>query len=312
MPVNPQVAALLDMMRAAPPVDYATVSPEGLRALYDAPMLMGPPPAVALVEPVNVVLDGRTLDARLYVPEDAGDAPLPLTIFYHGGGWVVGTLDTHDGTCRMLARESGCAVLSLAYRLAPEHPYPVPFDDCYDALVWAAAHAVELGCDPTRLAVAGDSAGGNLAAAVAIAARDRDGPALRHQLLIYPVTDCDYGTQSYADNGGGDYFLSQSAMEWFWGHYLSGQTPSDAPMATVLQTADLTGLPPATVVVAEYDPLRDEGLAYAQRLSAAGVPVEQWVAEGMIHGFFGMFEAVPDAVASISRASRALGASLRG
>lgn len=312
MPVNPQVAALLEMMRQAPPVDYATITPEAMRAQFDVPMQMGPPPAVARVEPVSIALDSRTLDARLYVPEGAGDEPLPLTVYYHGGGWVLCTLDTHDGTCRMLARESGCAVLSVAYRLAPENPYPVPFDDCYEALLWAAAHAAELGCDPARLAVAGDSAGGNLAAACAIAARDRGGPALRHQLLIYPVTDCDYSFASYAENGGGDYFLGQAGMEWFWTHYLSGRALADAPMATILKTADLSALPPATVVVAEFDPLRDEGLAYAQRLADAGVAVEQWVAPGMIHGFFGMFEAVPDAVAPISRAGKALGAGLRG
>lgn len=310
MPVNPQVAALLEMMRQGPAVDYTTITPDGLRALFDVPMLMGPPPVVARVEPVSVALDGRRLDARLYVPEGAGDQPLPLIVYYHGGGWVLGTLDTHDGTCRALARESGCAVLSVAYRLAPEHPYPEPFDDCYDALLWAADHAATLGCDPTRLAVAGDSAGGNLAAAVAIAARDRGGPALRHQLLIYPVTDCDYSFASYAENGGGEYFLGQAGMEWFWGHYLSGRDLADAPMATVLKTADLSGLAPATVVVAEFDPLRDEGLAYAGRLSEAGVPVEQWVASGMIHGFFGMFEAVPDAWMSISRAGKALGTAL--
>lgn len=305
MPVNPQIAALLEMMAQAPAADFATVSPEGLRVLLDQPMQMGPPPAMARVEAVSLALDGRTLEARLYVPEGAGESP-PLTLFLHGGGWVIGTLDTHDGTCRALAQESGSAILSLAYRLAPEHPYPAPVDDAYDALVWASIHAADLGCDGSRLAVAGDSAGGNLAAACAILCRDRGGPALRHQLLIYPVTDRDYGYPSYVANGGGDYYLSQDAMDWFWRHYLSGRADAAAPLALVIRTASLEGVAPASVITAEFDPLRDEGMAYAERLQAAGIPVEAYVAEGMIHGFFSMFEAVPDAWGHIRRAGAIL------
>lgn len=310
MPVNPQIAALLEMRAQGPQLDISTASVAEVRAAFDVPMRMGPVAAVARVEALALPLDGRSVEARLYVPDTAGDTPPPLTLYFHGGGWVIGTLDTHDATCRTLARESGSAVLSIGYRLAPEHPYPVPFDDCYDALCWAAAHAADLGCDGSRLAVAGDSAGGNLAAACAIAARDRGGPALRHQLLIYPVTDCDYSYPSYAENGGGDYFLSQASMEWFWQLYLSGRTSADAPMAVVLKTADLSGLPSATAVMAEYDPLRDEGIAYAQRLSQAGVATDHWVADGMIHGFFGMDEAAPDAVPHIQRAAQKLGKAL--
>ncbi len=305
MPVNPQIAALLEMMAQGPAVDFATVTPAVLRAVFDQPMQMGPPPAMARVQAVSVPLEGRTLEARLFVPEGAGEAP-PLTLYLHGGGWVVGTLDTHDGTCRALAQESGSAVLSLAYRLAPEHPYPAPFDDCYEALLWAASHAAELGCDGSRLAVAGDSAGGNLAAAVAIAVRDRGGPVLRHQLLIYPVTDRDYSYPSYVENGGGDYYLSQDGMDWFWRHYLSGRDEADAPLALVIRTQKLEDVAPATVIAAEFDPLRDEGMAYAGRLQAAGVPVDAYIAEGMIHGFFSMFEAVPDAWIHIRRAGAAL------
>ncbi len=299
MPLNPQVEALLAMMAAMPKTDYATVTPAELRAQLDTPMGFGEPPAVAEARDLAIALDGRTLPARLYRPDGAA-APAPLVVFYHGGGWVIGTLDTHDATCRALARASGAAVLSVGYRLAPEHPYPAPVEDCYAALEWAAAHAADLGCDPARLAVAGDSAGGNLSAAVSIMARDRGGPALRHQLLIYPVTDDDYSLPSYAENGGGDYFLSTDSMNWFWGHYLIGD--EEAPLARVGRTPDLSALPPATVITAEFDPLRDEGMAYAARLAEAGIAVDAAVAPGMIHGFFSMFQAVPDATTWIERA----------
>jgi len=307
MPLNPQVEALLAMFAAMPAWDYATLTAPELRAVNDNPMAFGEPPAVARVEDLALDLPGRTLPARLYVPADAAN-PAPLVVFYHGGGWVIGTLETHDATCRALARASGAAVLSVGYRLAPEHPYPAPVDDCYDALVWAAAHADELGCDPRRLAVAGDSAGGNLSAAVSIMARDRGGPALRHQLLIYPVTDDDFSLPSYVENGGGDFFLSNAMMRWFWDRYLGDV--ADAPLARVGRTPDLSGLPSATVITAEFDPLRDEGMAYAARLEQAGIAVDAAVAPGMIHGFFSMFQAVPDALPWIERAGANLARAL--
>lgn len=305
MSLNPQVEALLAMFAAAPPVDFTALTAPAMRANSDTPLAFGEPPAVARVEDLALELPGRTLSARLYVPEGAAQ-PAPLVVYYHGGGWVIGTLDTHDSTCRALARASGAAVLSVGYRLAPEHRYPAPLDDCYDALVWAQANAGALGCDPARLAVAGDSAGGNLAAAVAILARDRSGPALRHQLLIYPVTDDDFSLPSYAANGGGEYFLGAEMMRWFWDQYLGDTT--HAPLARIAGTANLANLPPATVITAQFDPLCDEGMAYAARLAAAGVPVDAEVAPGMIHGFFSMFQAVPDAQPWIDRA----GANLRG
>ena len=182
MPLNPHVEALLQMMAQMPAPDFSVANPAEIRAVFDNPMPLAAPPQVARVENIVISLDGRDLDARLYVPEDADERPA-LMVYYHGGGWVIGTLDTHDGTCRALAQKSGCAVLSIAYRLAPEYRYPAPAEDCYDALVWAKQNAATLGVDGDRLAVGGDSAGGNLAAAVAIMARDRNGPALRHQLL---------------------------------------------------------------------------------------------------------------------------------
>lgn len=293
MPLNPNVEALLQMMAQMPAPDFSVANPAEIRAVFDNPMPLAAPPQVARVENIVISLDGRDLDARLYVPEDADERPA-LMVYYHGGGWVIGTLDTHDGTCRALAQKSGCAVLSIAYRLAPEYRYPAPAEDCYDALVWAKQNAATLGVDGDRLAVGGDSAGGNLAAAVAIMARDRNGPALRHQLLIYPVTDNDFTLASYAENGGGEYYLSTDGMRWFWGHYLGDTAAENAPLAAVLNVADLSGLAPATVITAEYDPLRDEGIAYAKKLDAAGVPVDAATAPGMIHGFFSMFEAVPD------------------
>ena len=299
MPLNPQVEALLAMFAAMPAWDYSTLTAPALRAVNDNPMAFGAPPAVARAEDLTLDLPGRSLPARLYVPEGAA-SPAPLVVFYHGGGWVIGTLETHDATCRALARASGAAVLSVGYRLAPEHPYPAPVEDCYDALVWAAAHGAELGCDPARLAVAGDSAGGNLSAAVAIMARARGGPALRHQLLIYPVIDDDFSLPSYAENGGGEYFLGNAMMRWFWDLYLGDTT--DAPLAGVGRPPDLSRLPPATVITAQFDPLRDEGMAYAARLKQAGVAGAAANAPGMIHGFFSMFQAVPDAMPWIEHA----------
>ncbi len=307
MTLNPQVEALLGFFAQMPPVDYATVTPQALREM-NKPMQMGPPPAVAQVRDLSLDLAGRTIGARLYVPEGAGENP-PLVLFYHGGGWVIGDLESHDATARALARASGAAVLAVDYRLAPETKFPGPLDDCYDALLWAVAHAADLGIDPARLGVAGDSAGGNLAAAVAIRARDEGGPKIIHQLLIYPVADADFGRESYVANGGGAYFLSTAMMQWFWAHYVDDVSAPHS-LAALVRHDNLAGLPSATVLVAQYDPLRDEGLAYAAALRAAGVAVDTEEAPGMIHGFASMFEAVPDALPFIDRAGAKLKAAL--
>ncbi len=300
MTLNPAVEALLAMMAQAPAIDFETASPSDARAIFDNPMAFGEPIEMARTKDLTIPLSGRTLDARLYVPFGAIEKPA-LTLYFHGGGWVIGTLDTHDNTCRALAKASMAAVLSVAYRLAPEHRYPAAADDCFEATVWAVANAEQLGINGSKVAVAGDSAGGNLAAAVAIMARDAGGPVLAHQLLIYPVTDVDFARASYELNGGGDYYLTTAGMKWFWDHYLGSVSPVDAPLAVVLNQADHSNLAPATVITAEYDPLRDEGDAYAAKLAAAGVTVDAVCAPGMVHGFFSMFEMIPDALPWIER-----------
>ena len=294
MAIHPGFQPLLAAMQPFIAMDWANVSAAELRMFADAPLAQAEPPAMARVEELSIAVENGAIPARLYVPETAGGHP-PLTVFFHGGGWMLGTLETHDATCRALARDAACAVLSVGYRLAPEHRYPTATEDCYAATLWAADNAMRLGLDGQRLAIAGDSAGGNLAAAVALMSRELGGPALAHQLLIYPVTEHDFTTDSYAREGAPGNFLTLDAMRRFWADYLGDRDPGDAPLATVLRRDDLSGLPAATIVVAEHDPLRDEGAAYAAKLAAAGVAVELIEAEGMIHGFFGMTEVVPAA-----------------
>lgn len=294
MTLDPAFEPILTLMAPLATLDWAATPVDVVRGLFDNPIPAVSVIAMARVEDVAIVLPGRSLVSRLYVPENAATRP-GLTVYFHGGGWVIGTLETHDGTCRALARASGAAVLSVGYRLAPEHIYPTAVDDCFAATCWAVENADKLGVDGHKLAVAGDSAGGNLAAAVAIMARDAGGPTLAHQMLIYPVTDFDFTRPSYLANGDGNYFLSTGGMKWFWQHYLGHQPAEKALLAAVLHQHDLSGLAPATVITAQYDPLADEGLAYAAKLAAAGVAVDTHQASGMIHGFFGMFEAVPNA-----------------
>lgn len=258
------------------------------------------PSAEAIHETRDLDADG--VPVRLYRPNDRAD--LGLLVYYHGGGWVLGSLDSHDDVCRKLANAMGHAVLSVDYRLAPEHPFPVPVTDSLNALRWAHANAASLGVDPTRLAVGGDSAGGNLAAVVA----QLRPVELRHQMLIYPVTDARRGSQSYRDNADG-YRLTAASMKWFCDHYLSGDHGSeDDPRVSPLCAPDsaLVGAPPALVITAEYDPLRDEGEEYAQRLLAAGVPCTLTRYYGQIHGFFSMSAFVDDGGQAIAQAAAAV------
>jgi acetyl esterase len=293
MPVHPEAQGLLDALAEAglPATEEMTV-PNARAATAGFLALQGEPVEVASVLDRTVPGPAGEIPVRVYTP--AGEGPLPVVVYFHGGGWVIGDLEVVDQPCRQLASAAGAIVVSVDYRLAPEHRYPAAFEDSYAATVWIGAHAAEIGGDPARLAVAGDSAGGNLAAAVALAARDRGGPELAAQLLIYPVTDFNFGTASYHDNREG-YLLTKGSMQWFWAHYLGAQDLDKDPYACPLRADSLVGLPAAYVATSEYDPLRDEGEAYARRLEEAGVAVTAKRFDGLLHGFFWMLAAVPSA-----------------
>jgi acetyl esterase len=307
MPLHPQTRALLDQFAAAGGFDATQLPVPAVRAMYAQMSAGRPGPEVASLAERSVPGPAGAIPVRVYAP--AAGRGLPGIVYFHGGGFVIGGLDSHDGTCRALANASGCAVVSVDYRLAPEHRFPAAPEDCYAALRFVAEHGEELGIDPRRLAVAGDSAGGNLAAVTALLARERRGPDLRFQLLVYPVADHAFDTASYRDNAEG-YFLTAAMMRWFWGHYLERPEQGDDPLASPLRAKDLAGLPPALVITAEYDPLRDEGEAYAERLRKAGVAAELLRYDGQIHGFFSLFDALDDGRAAVERAGAALRAAL--
>ncbi|NIY64202.1 alpha/beta hydrolase [Streptomyces malaysiensis] len=274
-----------------------------------------PPEALANPTPVGSVEDrtipglhGYEVPVRVYRPLDESADPPPVMLFCHGGGWVLGDLDGHDGICRQLSNRVGCVVLSVGYRLAPEHGFPAPLEDMYAALVWTAAHSDDLRVDRTRLIVAGDSSGGNLAAAAALLARDRNGPPIAFQLLVYPVVDHDFGRDSYVENGSG-YPLSAGLMRWFWDHYADESVRLN-PYATPMRAPDLANLPPAHIVSAQYDVLRDEDEAYARRLRDAGVAVSLRCYPGAFHGFFGFGARLPVARKAFDDAVRQVRAAL--
>ena len=286
MALDEDMKQLLSMIAPPGAPDLSSLSVAQARANMGA-LLMAPLEADAVGRVENRTIPGPAgeIPVRIYTP--SGSGPHPILVYFHGGGWVLCNLDTHDGTCRSLCNQARCVVVSVDYRLAPEHKFPNGLEDCYAATRWSAEHAHELGGDAHRIAVGGDSAGGNLAACVSLLARERGGPRLVHQLLVYPVTDARFDTTSYRDNAEG-FFLTRGAMQWFWNHYLRGEADAANPLAAPLRASDLSNLPPATVITAEYDPLRDEGESYARRLEEAGVPTRLARYDGVIHGFFGM------------------------
>ncbi len=288
MPLNPTLAAVLAQMAEAGAPELHEMSPVEGRAMYRA---MNDGNTKQDVAQVSDTIAG-TVPVRIYHP-NPGET-LPCLVYFHGGGWVIGDLETHDHICRQLANTANCVVVAVDYRLAPEHPFPAPMDDCYTALNWVVGHAAEIGIDADRIAVGGDSAGANLSTVVALRARDEEGPSICHQLLIYPVTDATFDTPSYSENAEG-YMLSKAGMEWFWQHYIGSHSDPLSQFVSPLRAEDLSKLPAATVITAEFDPLRDEGEAYAELLIAAGNKVTMKRYDGVVHGFFAMSDLLEEA-----------------
>jgi acetyl esterase len=303
MPLDPTVAGLLAQMNDPNAPKLSEMTPEVARAGFAAlTALQGEPEAIASVEDRRIPGPAGEIPVRIYRPN--ADNNLPVLVYFHGGGWVIMDIDTHDPLCRALANAAGCAVVSVDYRLAPEHKYPAASDDCYAATAWVAEHAKELGFDAGRIAIGGDSAGGHLTAVVAQMARDRGGPAIVFQVMHCPVTNYDYSTPSYRDNGDG-YMLTKESMVWFWDHYLPSPSRGDEVYASPLR-GELRGLPPALVQTGEFDPLRDEGAAYAKKLEAAGVDVTYRQYDGLIHDTFLFFGVVPGGRQNIDEAAEHL------
>ena len=298
MPITAEVQEILKLRAAAPAMH--TLSVEEARISSAAARIQpDPPEPVARIEDFTIPGPAGDIPVRLYSPDP--DAQLPAMVYYHGGGWVIGDLDSHDPLCRTLANRANVVVLSVHYRLAPEHKYPAAADDSYAAAQWVSEHGTEIGADGSRIVVCGDSAGGNLSAVVSLMARDRGGPALRGQVLIYPVTNLDFGTDSYRDNGDGSKGLSEDGMRWFWQHYVRTQSEGFEPYASPLRADTIADLPPALVITAEYDALRDEGELYADRLERGGVTTQLTRYDGVIHGFVGMFAAVPEGDTAVNQ-----------
>ncbi|MFF2810897.1 alpha/beta hydrolase [Streptomyces sp. NPDC058000] len=311
-PLSPRARAIVDAMSAGFP-DPAR-GPLDAAALRRASRAARPEPGDGTVTAADRTVPGPpgapALPVRVYRPDAPAAGPRPLVVFFHGGGWVLCDLDTHDGLCRQLARRCDAVVVSVDYRRAPEDRFPAAAEDAYAATRWALAHAAELGCDPARVAVAGDSSGGNLAAAVTLLTRDRGGPPLAAQLLVYPALDHRLAGRSAVAYATG-FFHTTAHMRWYWDQYLGPDGDRGNPYAAPGLAPDLTGLPPALLVLPECDPLRDEGLAYGRALRAAGVPVRVDAYPDTFHGFLGAAGTLPAADAALEAAGNWLVGTLR-
>ncbi len=317
MPLDPLVKAFLDQAAAIPRPKMWQMPPEMARASFAGMMgLVGPQNVtVGRIEnftiPVSAAGPGaeRRIAARAYAPVAVGGEPRPALIFFHGGGFVVGGLESHDGLCRLICDEGHFRVIAIDYRLAPEHPFPAAVDDAYAATQWIAANAADLGIDAGRIAVGGDSAGGTLAAVVAQLARDRDGPKLAFQLLMFPNTQMVGETSSLNEYAVG-YFLERQTIEWFNNEYAPSETDRASPLVSPLRAKDFSRLPPAYVLLGGYDPLHDEGLAYAQKLRGAGVAVTIADHADMVHCFIYLQTVLPQAHTALADAAHAVSAAL--
>ena len=286
MPLDPQVAKILKEAESLGLPAYHDLSPtEARKQMLDQAPPVEPFLSVQRVEDRCLPGPDGNIPIRLYYP--AGDAPFAVLVYFHGGGWVIGDLNTHHSFCHALAKSSDCLVVAVDYRLAPEHRYPAAIEDAYAATKWIAENATAVQADPDRFAVGGDSAGGHLAAVVSQMARDCNGPRIDLQILIYPITDFNFDTPSYIENEKG-YMLTRDLMKWFWHHFINDERQANDPYVAPLRAVNLCDLPPALILTAEYDPLRDEGEAYAKRLQEAGVKVTLSRYSGMIHAFIRM------------------------
>ena len=302
MPLHPAAQAMRDQRARdqVPPLYTMTLAEARAADLASIQAAGGTPEPVAEITDLTYPGPAGDLPVRVYRP--SADRRLPVLVYFFGGGWTLGSIETSDGICRGLANAAGCVVVTPGYRLAPEARFPAAVDDCVAAVGWVAEQAAALGVDPARVAVGGDSAGGNLAAAVTLALREGGGPPLVAQLLVYPNTDYTAADGSMAEMTDAALF-NRTSVGWYWGHYLADPADGLHPLASPLLAGDLSGLPPALVVTAEYDPLRDQGEAYARRLRAAGVPVELTRYDGMVHGFFAMSGTFDDGLAAIRQAA---------
>lgn len=310
MAYDPQVQALLDeLIASARPSSKSLPLDQGRRSFAELLASLMATAEVAAVEDHGI--PGPTGDMRIRIYRPVRSERLPVVVYFHGGGWVFGDVETHDGVCRQLAGASRALVVSVDYRRPPESRFPEPVDDCYAATRWVYEHAATIGADATRLAVAGDSSGGNLAAATALKARDSGGPPIVFQLLLFPATAAAFSTPSYAEFAD-DAFLSRDEMLWYWDKYLASKADAGHPYASPLYAESLAGLPPALVITCEYDPLRDDGERYAARLQAAGVATTVTRYAGMIHGFMLMGAKIDAARLAFDQAGRALQAAFSG
>ncbi len=287
MALDPQAQALLDKIKQSGSPEYHTLSAQDARALYDiaSEAAQGQPPEPLLVEELSIPGPSSEIPALLYRPSAADN--LPMLIYFHGGGYTIGSLKSHDCVCKTLCVEADCIVISVDYRLAPEHKYPAAVDDCWAASRWLARNAKSLAGDSTRIAVGGDSAGGNLAAVVCLKAKQESAPSFVHQLLIYPGTDMSRSFDSHRLFGQG-YRLTNELIAWFYDHYFETDSDINHWQASPLNAPDFSGLPATFVLSAGFDPLQDENRAYAEKLEQAGVPTRYSHYEGMLHGFIAM------------------------
>src|SRR5262245_10752182 len=313
MALDPQAQAFLELVAKSGRPAYHTLSPKDARQLFreTRPASTPAPPAIGSVRDLTADGPHGPIPLRVYRPAGVpASTPLPVLVFFHGGGWVIGDLETHDVLARQLTAESGAGVVAVDYRLAPEHRFPAAVDDAWAATRWVVAHAGELGLDARRLAVGGDSAGGNLAAVVSLLARDAGGPPIALQVLIYPVTDVGAETPSYQAFADG-YLLTRGGMHWFAAQYLASPGEAADWRASPLRALSLTGVAPALVVTAGFDPLRDEGEAYARRLRQGGVRVDHIDYGGMIHGFVPMGRVIDTAPRAVTLVAGSLHQALR-